>query len=105
MQGIAKKGRKMILKTIPGVKEQFDTAARIIGYGFGPKNTDVICIIMPVRAGVNLGFYRATELPDRDHLLEGTGKLHCHLVCTYFVLVASYLPWGCAHRRNSGISF
>ena len=76
---LAQKARSLLLEAIPGVQEQVDTSAKIIGYGFGPRYADLICVIMPVKAGVNLGFYRATELPDPEGILEGTGKLHRHV--------------------------
>ena len=79
VRSLALKARALVLDLVPDVQEQLDTSAKIIGYGFGPKYADTICVIMPVKAGVNLGFYRATELPDPEGLLEGTGKLHRHV--------------------------
>ena len=79
VRDLAAKARAMILDIIPDVREQIDAPARIIGYGFGPRYVDLVCIIMPTKAGVNLGFYKATELPDPEGLLEGTGKLHRHV--------------------------
>ena len=76
---LAMKARSLIRKVVPGVQEQVDTSAKIIGYGFGPKYADLICVLMPTKAGVNLGFYRAVELPDPKGILEGTGKLHRHV--------------------------
>lgn len=34
---------------------------------------------MPQAKWVNLGIYRAMELPDPHGLLQGTGKLHRHV--------------------------
>ncbi|MBI3465193.1 MAG: DUF1801 domain-containing protein [Planctomycetes bacterium] len=76
---LALKARSLILEVIPGVQEQVDQSAKIIGYGFGPKYADLVCVLMPVKAGVNLGFYRAMELPDPKGVLQGTGKLHRHV--------------------------
>ena len=64
---------------IPKAVEQVDGRARIIGYGFGPKYADTVCTIMPTKAGVNLGIALATELPDPQKILEGTGKWHRHV--------------------------
>jgi hypothetical protein len=79
VRSLALKARALVLDLLPDIQEQLDASAKIIGYGFGPKYADTICVIMPVKAGVNLGFYRATELPDPEGLLEGTGKLHRHV--------------------------
>lgn len=64
---------------IPDISEQVDAKARIIGYGYGPKYADMVCMLMPTKAGVNLGIAYAMELPDPAKLLEGTGKLHRHV--------------------------
>ena len=76
---LAIKARSLIRGLIPGVQEELDKSSKIIGYGFGPKYADLICVLMPTKAGVNLGFYRAVELPDPTGILEGTGKLHRHV--------------------------
>ena len=49
---------------IPDISEQVDAKARIIGYGYGPKYADMVCMLMPTKAGVNLGIAYAMELPD-----------------------------------------
>jgi hypothetical protein len=72
----------LIRRAIPKVGEQVDRPAKIIGYSFGPRYSDMICVLMPTKASVNFGFYRATELPDPDGILQGTGKLHRHVKLT-----------------------
>jgi hypothetical protein len=76
---LALQTRAFVLKMIPNSIEQVDAKSRIIGYGFGPKYADTVCIIMPTKAGVNLGIAYAMELPDPQKILEGTGKLHRHV--------------------------
>lgn len=71
--------RSFVLDLIPNALEQVDPKAKIIAYGFGPKYAGTICVVMPVKSGVNLGFFRGTELPDPQKLLQGTGKLHRHV--------------------------
>jgi hypothetical protein len=71
--------RSFVFKMIPDIAEQVDAKARIIGYGYGPKYADMVCMLMPTKAGVNLGIAYAMELPDPAKLLEGTGKLHRHV--------------------------
>lgn len=38
-----------------------------------------VCAIVPHRAHVNLEFWRGTELPDPQGVLEGTGKAARHV--------------------------
>jgi hypothetical protein len=73
------KARALVLAVIPDVIEQVDAPSKLIGYGFGLKYADLICVIMPLKSAVNLGFYRGTELPDPEGLLEGTGKRSRHV--------------------------
>jgi hypothetical protein len=71
--------RSFVLQRIRDITEQVDVKARIIGYGYGPRYIDMVCMIMPTKAGVNLGIAYAMELPDPKKLLEGTGKVHRHV--------------------------
>lgn len=71
----ALKLRKVILKTLPQITEQLDVPARIIGYGYGQKYTETICVLIPSKKGIKLGFYKGMELPDPGKLLRGTGKI------------------------------
>jgi hypothetical protein len=79
VRNLALATRSFVLKMIPDVIEQVDIKARIIGYGYGPRYADTVCMIMPTKAGVNLGIAYAMQLPDPKALLEGTGKLHRHV--------------------------
>lgn len=78
-QTLALATREFVLQTVPGTIEVLDTKARVIGYGFSAKYTDMICVIMPTKVGVTLGIGWAMELPDPEKLLEGTGKVHRHV--------------------------
>ena len=73
------KVRTLVLDVIPDAVEQVDAPSKLIAYGFGLKYADLICVIMPLKSAVNLGFYRGTELPDPKGLLEGTGKRSRHV--------------------------
>src|SRR5882672_3269762 len=79
VRNLALAARTFVLKMIPGIMEQVDLKARMIGYGYGPRYIDMVCMIMPTKAGVTLGIAYAMELPDPKKLLEGTGKLHRHV--------------------------
>jgi hypothetical protein len=67
--------RKLLLSLLPDVTEQIDLPARIVGYGYGNKYAETICVIIPSKKGLKLGFYKGNELPDPTGLLEGTGKI------------------------------
>jgi hypothetical protein len=79
VRSLALKARALAFDLLPEVQEQIDLPAKIICYGFGPKYADSICVIMPAKNWVTLGFYRGTDLPDPKGLLEGTGKVHRHV--------------------------
>jgi hypothetical protein len=68
--------RKFLLKHLPGIIEQPDAKANLIGYSYGPGYKDLICTIMISKKGVKLGFYKSGELSDPQHLLTGSGKVH-----------------------------
>jgi hypothetical protein len=79
VQELVLAARTFVLEMIPDIAEGVDVKARIIGYGYGPRYVDMVCMLMPTKAGVNLGIAYAMQLPDPKKLLEGTGKLHRHV--------------------------
>ena len=82
MQAIALRLRVLILEIVPNAIEQVDQPGKLIGYGFKPTYKDTICVIMPLKSAINLGFPRGTELPDPERLLTGTGKRARHVKIT-----------------------
>jgi hypothetical protein len=53
---------------------------RAATYGLGPKKmSEGYAYLMPFAAWVNLGFYKGTDLPDPEGLLEGTGSKLRHV--------------------------
>lgn len=72
---IALKLRKILFANLPDIIEQIDTPAKMIAYCYGEKYSELICVIIPSKKGLKLGFNRGTELPDPDKLLEGTGNI------------------------------
>jgi len=71
----ALKLRTLLLANLPGITELVDIPAKMIAYTYGPKYADLICVIIPSKKGLKLGFNRGAALPDPDNLLEGTGKI------------------------------
>ena len=71
----ALKLREVVIASLPGITEQIDIPAKIIGYCYGQKYSELICVIIPSKKGLKLGFNRGTELPDPKGMLKGTGKI------------------------------
>ena len=71
--------REYLIKNLPNIQEQLDIKARLIGYGYGPKYADTICVMILSKTGIKLGFYKGTELPDPAKLFKGSGKVHKHV--------------------------
>ncbi len=104
--------RDLVLQILPGVLEQVDRPAKIIGYSFSNRYADVICTIMPTKSAVNLGIARGAKLPDPRGLLVGTGKLHRHVKLTGIadlkrpglkpLLKVALRTWKHNSRRTSG---
>lgn len=77
---LASQLREVILEKLPDVTEQVDLAAKMVAYVYGPKYTDTICVMIPSKKGLKLGFYKGIELPDPDQLLAGSGKISRYAV-------------------------
>ncbi len=71
--------RSLIFEIFPSALEQVDLPSRLLAYGTSAKYADTEFTLMPQAKWVNLGIYRALELPDPQKLLQGTGKLHRHV--------------------------
>ena len=82
VQALTRQARALVLKTLPAVTEQADPADKLLAYSVGPKMKDVVCVLMPLKAGVNLGLPNGVDLPDPAGLLQGTGKRHRHVRLT-----------------------
>ena len=72
--------REIVRAAIPGAREELDRPGRVIGYGFGPGYSGLVCTIIPSQKGVKLGVVYGARLPDPDLLLEGPGKQHRYVV-------------------------
>lgn len=71
--------RHFLLQQLPGITEQPDNKANIIGYGYGSGYKDMICTIIPSKKGIKLGLAYGATLPDPLHLLQGSGKVHKYI--------------------------
>jgi hypothetical protein len=79
VRAIALRLRTHVLAVVPGANEQLDLPARMLAYGHSRTYKGLICVIMPLKVGVNLGFPRGAALPDPEGLLQGTGKRARHV--------------------------
>jgi hypothetical protein len=66
--------RRIIINTLPDIIEQLDEPARMIGYCYGQKYAEMICVIIPSKKEIKLSFYKGIELDDPNKILEGTAK-------------------------------
>jgi hypothetical protein len=71
----ALKIRAILLASFPAIIEQIDVPAKMIAYCYGQKYVELLCVLIPSKKGLKLGFNRGVELPDPEKLLKGTGKI------------------------------
>lgn len=76
----AKQLREVVLANLPNITEQVDLSAKMVAYAYGKKYADMICVIIPSKKGLKLGFYKGAELPDPEQLLQGSGKISRYVV-------------------------
>jgi hypothetical protein len=80
VQTLARILRDLIIAVYPDVVEVPWPKQQIVGYGVGPKKmSEHFCYIAVQSNYANLGFNYGADLPDPDHLLEGTGKAFRHV--------------------------
>lgn len=72
---LALKLRDRLLSNLPNIIEQVDVSSKMIAYCYGQKYIDLICVIIPSKKGLKLGFNRGVELPDPNKILEGNAKI------------------------------
>jgi hypothetical protein len=72
--------REVLLKQLPDITEQLDLSAKMVAYCYGQKYADLICVLIPSKKGLKLGFNRGIDLPDPDKILEGTAKMSRYVV-------------------------
>ncbi len=51
-----------------------------LGFGHGERYSELVFVVSPNKSHVNLGFAGGASLPDPAGLLEGTGKVHRHVI-------------------------
>jgi hypothetical protein len=68
--------RDFLFSQLKDVNEEADATANIISFNYGKGYKNIICVILPSKKGIKLGFYKGSELPYPEKLLTGTGKLH-----------------------------
>jgi hypothetical protein len=76
------RARGLILTSWPEFVEQVDLPSKLLAYGRGWKNSEIVFTLMPQRTYVNLGVADGATLPDPTGLLAGTGRKHRHVKIT-----------------------
>jgi hypothetical protein len=71
--------RQFLARMLPRAEESLDESARLIAYGYGAGYKGLVCTLILSQTGVKLGIVRGAELPDPQHLLTGSGKVHRHV--------------------------
>jgi Domain of unknown function (DU1801) len=81
ISSLALAAREVVLEEAPEAIESISKGyATVIGFSFtGKPLKDGFCYLAISDSRVNLGFNRATQLPDPNRVLTGTGKLHRHI--------------------------
>lgn len=80
VQQLALAVRHMLLERLPDITEQVDLPAKMMAYTYGEKYKDVICVVIPSKQGLKLGFNRGVDLPDPFGQLQGSGKISRYVV-------------------------
>lgn len=79
VQTLAEAARKAPKKWLPGVTEEADASAPVIGYGCGAGYRGMVCTLILSKSGVKLGLVQGGDLEDPLGLLEGKGKVHRYI--------------------------
>lgn len=79
---LSRRLRDIVRAAMPGASEKLDRPGRVVGYGFGPGYSGLVCTIIPSKKGVKLGVVYGARLPDPQGLLEGSGKQHRYVALT-----------------------
>ncbi|HMB91107.1 MAG TPA: DUF1801 domain-containing protein [Rhodothermales bacterium] len=76
---LALAARDMVRQVVPEGEERIYPRPRMLSYGFSAKMKAQFCAIITHKEHVNVQFARGVDLPDPEHLLEGTGKKVRHV--------------------------
>jgi hypothetical protein len=57
----ALKLRAILLASFPAIIEQIDVPAKMIAYCYGQKYVELLCVLIPSKKGLKLGFNRGVE--------------------------------------------
>jgi hypothetical protein len=79
---LAQAVRRLLEELLPDVEQTLDRSAKVIGFGYGPGYKGMVGALILSKAGVKIGLFRGSELPDPKGLLRGEGKVHRHVPLT-----------------------
>src|SRR5262249_2857587 len=79
VRDVALAARAFLAEVLPGAAETLDESAKLLGYGYGPGYTGLVCTLLLSKTGVKLGIVRGSDFPDPKQLMQGSGKVHRHV--------------------------
>jgi hypothetical protein len=79
VQAAARAIEAVIREELPDVVVQFDTGNALLAFGRSMKMRDLLFAVIPHASWVNLQLADGALLPNRDGLIEGTGKRIRHI--------------------------
>jgi len=81
VQKLALATRALVLSECPGATELIYDAYNAVssGYGFTGRPSECFIHIAVYARWVNLGFNRGSQIPDPQHILQGTGNWIRHI--------------------------
>ena len=80
VESLCRRLREVVLEADPETVEVVRLGDRAATYGVGPKKmSEGYCYILPYKNWVNFGFYKGSDLPDPEGLMEGTGARMRHV--------------------------
>ena len=80
VQALARATRALMLELLPKSKETVDSTDPYITYAYAPGYKGVVGYVTVNQKAVKLGVAGVASIPDPKKLLQGSGKIHRHVV-------------------------
>ena len=75
---LAARAADLIREVLPGAVESEEGGDH--GFGVGPGYKGLVFVLTPFKDRVRLGIAGGATLPDPDGLMQGSGRVHRHVV-------------------------
>lgn len=80
IQLLARETKAFILRFVPDAREAVDAKGPYVFYSYGEGYAGLVCSMILSNTGAKIGLPNSSRLADPDGLLDGTGKVHRHVV-------------------------